>query len=277
MAAAGVPADTPTITGTRPSTASTTAATTVRRSRPERLPASPIVPVATMPCTPASSSAVTLPSRAVVSTAPDASNGVVTAGMMPGKRTGDAFLVERHVLAHAADVLRRVELRRFGVAFGDRLVDHAVLGEVDGGPAGDGDRVVAQPLPQRLVHDRGDATGEVDEDGGARQRRDPLVEAAVAVVPDVAARVLHRGEQRLDLGIRPPALGGEAGDGRLEQRARLEQVGRAGVVQLAAALGGPGGDERARARPRLDHAGDLERGDRLAHRRAADLQPAREV
>ena len=46
---------------------------------------------------------------------------------------------------------------------------------------------------------------------------------------------------------------------------------------LAAALGGAGGDERARAGPRLDHAGDLERGDRLAHRRAADLQPAREI
>src|SRR6185436_2429435 len=178
----------------------------------ERLPASPMVPVATMPCTPASSSAVTLPSRAAVSTAPDVSNGVVTAGMMPGKRTGRAFLVERHVLAHAADVLRRVELRRFGVALGDRLVDHAVLGEVDGGTAGNGDRVVAQPLPQRLVHHGSDATGEVDEDRVAGQRRDPLVEPAVAVVPDVAARVLHRGQQRLDLGVRPAALRGETGD-----------------------------------------------------------------
>jgi hypothetical protein len=32
-----------------------------------------------------------LPSNGAVSTAPDASNGVVTAGMMPGKRTVGPF------------------------------------------------------------------------------------------------------------------------------------------------------------------------------------------
>ena len=48
-------------------------------------------------------------------------------------------------------------------------------------------------------------------------------------------------------------------------------------MRLARALGGAGGHERAGAGPRLDHAGDLEGGDRLAHRRAADLEPAREV
>ncbi len=86
MAAAGVPDDTPAMTGTRPSTTRATASMTSRRSAVERLPASPIVPVATMPCTPASSSAATLASSPAWSMAPEASNGVVTAGMMPGKR-----------------------------------------------------------------------------------------------------------------------------------------------------------------------------------------------
>ena len=107
------------------------------------------------------------------------------------------------------------------------------------------------------------------------------MEAAVAVVPAgpvaLLGGALHRGEQRLGLVVGAAALGREAGDGGLEQRARLEQVGRAGVVRLARALGGAGGDERARAGARLDHAGDLQRGDRLAHRGAADLEPAREV
>ena len=76
------------MTGTRPSTASAMAAMTSRRSRVLRLPASPIVPVPTMPCTPASSRARTLACSAAVSTSPEAANGVVTAGMMPGKRTG---------------------------------------------------------------------------------------------------------------------------------------------------------------------------------------------
>jgi hypothetical protein len=40
-----------------------------------------------MPWTPPSSSALTLPASAATSIAPEASNGVVTAGMMPGKRT----------------------------------------------------------------------------------------------------------------------------------------------------------------------------------------------
>ena len=76
------------MTGTRPSAASAMAAMTSRRSRVLRLPASPIVPVPTMPCTPASSRARTLACRASVSIAPEAANGVVTAGMMPGKRKG---------------------------------------------------------------------------------------------------------------------------------------------------------------------------------------------
>ena len=74
------------MTGMRPSAPRATASTTVRRSAAERLPASPIVPVATTPWMPASSSAPRLPSRPARSIAPEASNGVVTAGMIPGKR-----------------------------------------------------------------------------------------------------------------------------------------------------------------------------------------------
>ena len=87
-AAVAVPAETPAITGTRPSAARTVAATTLRRSAGSSDPASPIVPVATKPCTPASRSEPRLRSSASWSIAPVASNGVVTAGMMPGKRKG---------------------------------------------------------------------------------------------------------------------------------------------------------------------------------------------
>ena len=54
IAADGVPADTPAISGTRPAAARAIVATTVRRSSALRLPASPIVPFATTPWTPAS-------------------------------------------------------------------------------------------------------------------------------------------------------------------------------------------------------------------------------
>src|SRR5215210_3562087 len=82
---AGLVADTPTITGTRPAAARATAPTTARRSAASRLPDSPIVPFATRPWTPASRYAATLRSSARSSTSPSASNGVVTAGMMPSK------------------------------------------------------------------------------------------------------------------------------------------------------------------------------------------------
>ena len=82
----GVDDDTPAITGTLPAAAAATVSTTVRRSVTDRLAASPIVPVATRPCTPPSSSARTLRSSATWSTAPGSSKGVVTAGMMPSKR-----------------------------------------------------------------------------------------------------------------------------------------------------------------------------------------------
>ncbi len=75
----------PTVTGTRPAAASTTERTTSARSSVLRLPASPIVPVATKPCTPASISFSMFSFSAGTSTRSSAVNGVVTAGMMPSK------------------------------------------------------------------------------------------------------------------------------------------------------------------------------------------------
>src|SRR3954470_18348857 len=169
--AAAVPAEPPAITGTAPSPASATVPSTSRRSAASRLPASPIVPVPTMPWTPASSRKRTLAARPAVSPAPLASNGVVTAGMMPGKRMG-LRSVEGHVLADAPDVSTGVRFGGVAVAVGDRLVDHAVLGEVDGRVTGRGDRVVAQPLPQGLVHQRRDVAGDAGQDGVAGQLGD---------------------------------------------------------------------------------------------------------
>src|SRR5919201_1878617 len=164
MACAGVAAETPATTGPRPSTAATMAASTSRRSAALMLPASPIVPVPTMPWTPASKRARTLACSAAVSTAPEESNGVVTAGRMPGKRMG--LLIECHVAADPLDVLGGVEGGRVGVAVDDGLVDHAVLGRVQLGPTGHGDRLVAQALPQWLVHGRRDVIGERAEHRG---------------------------------------------------------------------------------------------------------------
>src|SRR5688572_23573186 len=127
---AGVPDETPTITGTRPAAAATVAAMTVRRSSVVSEPASPIVPVATKPWTPASSSPARLRPSPSVSIAPVASKGVVTAGMMPGKRTS-VLLVVGHVAAHPLEVLRGVEGGSGGIPVDDRLVDHAVLCRVD--------------------------------------------------------------------------------------------------------------------------------------------------
>src|SRR5829696_7428804 len=181
----GVPDDTPAITGTRPAALRATVAITSLRSCAESEPASPIVPVATKPWTPASSSAAALRSSAAWSTAPSGPNGVVRAGMMPGKRTS-ALLIEGHVAPHPLEVLRGVERGGGGVALDDRLVDHAVLGRVHARAAGAGDRVVAQPLPERLVHERGDLVGQAEQHGVAGECGEPAVEAAVAVVPGVA-------------------------------------------------------------------------------------------
>src|SRR5215207_7793850 len=232
-ATAAVPADAPAITGTPPAATRTVVSTTARRSAALSEPASPIVPVATKPCTPASSSAARLRSSASRSTAPLASNGVVTAGMIPGKRTS-VLLVRGHVASHPLEVLGGIEGSRRGVAVDDRLVDHPVLGRVDARAAGLRDRVVAQPLPQRLVHQRRDLVGEPEQHRVGGQRGEPAVEAAVALVPAAAVaaggRGIHPVEQPLRLRVGAAAAGGERGDAGLEQQPRLDQVERAGVV-----------------------------------------------
>src|SRR5215208_2451228 len=211
-AAAAVPAEAPAIRGTPPAATRTVVSTTARRSAALSEPASPIVPVATKPCTPASSSAARLRSSASRSTAPLASNGVVTAGMMPGKRTS-VLLVRGHVASHPLEVLGGVEGGRGGVAVDDRLVDHPMLGRVDARAARLRDRVVAQPLPERLVHQRRDLVGEGEQHRVGRQRGEPAVEAAVALVPTAAVAVrlrgVHRVEQLLGLGVCAAAAGGE--------------------------------------------------------------------
>src|SRR3954447_6121373 len=135
IAAAGVDEGTAATNGTRPPGEPTTGSTTARRSAPESDPASPIVPLATSPWTPASSSAARFASSAARSISPSAPNGVVTAGMMPSKRIW-ILSVEGHVPAHAPEVLGGVELRGGAVALGDRLVDHPVLGRVQPGAPG---------------------------------------------------------------------------------------------------------------------------------------------
>src|SRR5215218_7464988 len=198
--AAGVPEETPAITGTRPPAARTTASTTVRRSPAESEPASPMVPVATKPCTPASRSAPALRSSASTSTAPAASKGVVRAGMIPGKRTS-ALLFVGHVAPHPFQMLRRVEGGRVAVAVDDRLVDHAVLGGVDPRPPRLGDGVVAQALPERLVHQGGDVLGQAEQYRVRGEGGELAVEAAVALVPPgpvvLGRRGVHGVEQAL--------------------------------------------------------------------------------
>ena len=106
---------------------------------------------------------------------------------------------------------------------------------------GCGDRVVAQPLPQRLVHQRGDVVGEREQDRVAGHGRELAVEEAVGGVPggDVHRLGLHRGEQLLGRLVALGAGGGEPGDGGLELRARLEHGRRAGVVRRPSDGGSP--------------------------------------
>ena len=185
-------------------------------------------------------------------------------------------LTELHVGADAVDVLRGVEGGRLGVAVDDRLVDHPVLGGVDAGAAGHGDRVVAQPVPERLVHQLGDVVGEGEQHGVAGHRRQLAVEEAVRRAPG--------GDSA---GSRPPWR--RAGSPRPRRAVR---AGRPDGRPRARAARGPparptgsrrAGPQRPRARRRprtfprragLDHALDLERGDRLAHRGAAHLERA---
>src|SRR3954471_22796868 len=123
-----------------------------------------MVPVATRPPTPAPSKASRLVCSAATSTWSSAVNGVIAAGMIPGNCMGEGSWawgsVERHVAARAVDVLGGVLPRGLGIAFGDRRGDEPVLGQLEGRAAGDGDRVVAELLPERLVHQRGEVVGD---------------------------------------------------------------------------------------------------------------------
>ena len=79
---------------------------------------------------------------------------------------------------------------------------------------------------------------------------------------------------------RPRSAARRAIAGSSSARASSRSLGLASCGSRARggqALGGVGGHERAGAGPRLDHALDLQRGDRLAHGGAADLEPAREL
>ena len=182
-----------------------------------------------------------------------------------------------------------------GVALADGGGDEPVLGELQGGAAGDGDGVVAQPLPQRLVHQVGQVVGDRQQHGVGGRDGELAVEAAVGVAPaaalvgvgGVGARG-HRREQRVDRGVRPVAARRrERDDLRLQDPAGLEDGGRPGVggeVEAGGELLGVGdalervvGEEGARAAARLDQAAELERAERLADRRAADAEVAREL
>ena len=149
---------------------------------------------------------------------------------------------------------------------------------------GAGDGVVAQALPERLVHQGGDLVGEAEQDGIAGEGGEPPVEAAVAVVPagEVGLHLgpVHGVEEGLGLRVATAAARGERGHAGLQQQPRLEHVERPRVVrrlQLAEQLERVGGDERAGAGARLEHAADLQRADRLAHAGAADLEPPGEL
>ena len=154
---------------------------------------------------------------------------------------------------------------------------------------GDRDRVVAQPLPQRLVHHRGDVVGEGERGPGCRSaRRSGGGSGGRRRSSRRRRRRRRRGPSRASSSSasgsgRPRRAASAATRGSSSERAS-SSVARAGVVRRRStapaalhALHRVGGDERAGAGARLDHAVDLQRGDRLAHRGAADLEPLRQV
>ena len=128
---------------------------------------------------------------AASSTSPEAANGVVTAGMMPGKRTGALLGRGSCSAARAGCAGWRRRRRRRGRR--PRWPRRSCGARRHGGGRGrNGDRLVAQALPQRLVHDRGDVVGERDEHRVGGHDRDLAVEEAVALVPVGAVGVLGR-------------------------------------------------------------------------------------
>src|SRR3954469_291153 len=212
MAAAGVPAEAPAITGMRPPAARTTAATTARRSSPVRLPASPIVPVATSPWTPASTYARTFASSAAASTSPARSNGVVTAGMIPSKRMVVLRSARVTIATLAARILsgetaREGPLTRFGRAAGllvgehtEPLDDPLALDEEGGLRLVPDARAAAEAAGSLRQHERGDdvapAQLAVDEPAAARQRAVEELDLGAGAELEAGAGVRHHRRQR---------------------------------------------------------------------------------
>ena len=152
--------------------------------------------------------------------------GVVTAGMMPGKRTS-VLLVGGHVAAHPLEVLRGVEGGGGGVAVDDRLVDHAVLGRVDAraaaGRAIESSRSRCHSgwsMSAATWSARPSRTGFAVSDG------EPAVEAAVAVVPGRRGRRRPRRRPSRRAAARPRRRGARRA-GRRARRRRARAASRA--------------------------------------------------
>src|SRR3954464_3563569 len=272
MAAAGLPGETPAVTGTRPSAARTTAATTARRSARVRLAASPIVPVATTPWTPASTYARTFASSAAASTSPARPNGVVTAGMIPSKRMVVLRSARVTIATLAARILsgetaREGPLTRFGRAAGllvgehtEPLDDPLALDEEGGLRLVPDARAAAEAAGSLRQHERGDdvapAQLAVDEPAAARQRAVEELDLGAGAELEARAGVRHHRRQR------EHARGGA-------DTAVAQQVGPA--ADHTHLLGGRGNRRRGRGhggRRRRRHGGGVE-----LHARRLDIAP----
>ena len=180
-------------------------------------------------------------------------------------------------------MLGRVERGGLGVAVDDRLVDHAVLGGVDARAAGRrrssrraGAATAAGPSARRRVGEReqdrvAGHRGELAVEAGGRRRSSGARRVVGSPTASIAASRLSR------LGV-AAARAARRARRRAARAARAPRARRTGW-RRAAALGRVererrrvGGDERAGAGARLDDAVDLQRGDRLAHAGAADLE-----
>ena len=191
---------------------------------------------------------------------------------MPSKRA-----IELHVGADAVDVLDGVEGGGLGVAGDDRLVDHAVLGRVDAGAAGS-----AIESSRSRCHS-GWSISEATWSANASRTGLP-VSAASWRWKEPVGRVPGGAVDRLGLHRRQQLLGDlvALGAGRGEPATAGSSCARAsstalGLASCAPPSDGSGPTTTSRAVAGLDDALQRQRGERLAHRRAADLERARQV
>ena len=130
-------------------------------------------------------------------------------------------------------------------------------------PGRAGDRVVAQPPPERLVHQRGDVVGEAEQHGVGGERGDLAVEAAVGVVQPAHRRLglggVHGVEQALGLGVAAARAARRA----RRRRARASGAPRAGRTAR----------RRARSARRRPRAGRARRQRRTSRSPAASRGP----